>query len=96
MTHADDKLAAFFATQEPPAFDARFIADTLAAFQHRETRKDWLMIALVGIVTAVVAVLVGDRLAIGVNALVPALMPVVLVATALYLMGRLPGVRAKW
>ena len=90
---ADDKLSAFFALQEPPAYDARFIVRTLEAFQQRETRKDRLMIALVGVVTLIVAVLVGDRLAIGVNALAPALMPVVVVATVLYLMGQLPGMR---
>jgi uncharacterized protein YacL len=96
MTSANDKLSAFFATQEPPAYDARFIVRTLEAFQRREARKDKLMIALVGMVTLIVAVLVGDRLAVSVNALVPALMPVVVVAAALYVTGLMPGVRRQW
>jgi hypothetical protein len=93
---ADEKLAAFFATQEPPAYDARFIADALAAFQRREARKDWLMLVLVGVVTLIVAALVGDRLSISVNALVPALMPVAVVAAALYFTGLMPGMRRQW
>jgi hypothetical protein len=96
MTDADDKLAAFFAAQEPPAFDARFLAAALEAFKRREARQDWRMIGLVGVVTAMVAVLVGDRLAVSVNALAPAMMPVAVVAAALYATGRLPGVRAQW
>ncbi|MFT3726396.1 MAG: hypothetical protein QM759_01020 [Terricaulis sp.] len=93
---ADDKLAAFFALQEPPAFDARFMLRTLEAFQKREARKDQLMVALVGVVTLIVAVFVGDRLAVSVNTLLPALAPAAVVATALYLMGMMPGVRRQW
>lgn len=96
MTSADDKLAAFFATQEPPAYDARFVVRTLEAYQRREARKDQLMIALVGVVTLLVAVLVGDRLAVSVNTLLPALMPVAVVGAALYFTGLMPGVRRQW
>jgi len=48
------------------------------------------------VVTALVAVLVGDRLAISVNVLVPALMPVAVVGAALSATGRLPGARPQW
>jgi hypothetical protein len=96
MTTADDKLAAFFASQEPPAFDTRFMVRTLEAFQRREARKDQLMIALVGLVTLIVVALVGDRLAVSVNTLVPALMPVAVVAAALYFTKLMPGMRRQW
>jgi len=92
---ADDKLAAFFATQEPPAYDAAFMLRALDTFQRREARKDWFMLGLVGVVTLIVAALVGDRVAVSVNTLAPALMPVVVVATALYLMGMMPGMRRQ-
>jgi len=96
MTHAEDKLAAFFASQEPSAIDVKFLASALEAFKRRQARKDWLLVGLVGVVTALVAVLVGDRLAISVNVLVPALMPVAVVGAALSATGRLPGARPQW
>ena len=91
---ADDKLSAFFAIQEPPAYDAQFVARSLAAFQRREMVHQLSLVALVGVVTVLVAVLVGGRLAEPLNAMMPALMPVALVLTVLYLTGRLPSVRA--
>jgi hypothetical protein len=91
---ADDKLAAFFATQEPPAYDAQFILRSLAAFQRRELMHQLSLVALVGVLTLLVAVLVGGRLALPLNAIIPALMPVAVVMAALYLTGRLPRVRA--
>jgi hypothetical protein len=90
----DDKLAAFFATQEPPAYDAGFVAASLAAFQRRQTIHDLSLVALVGVVTLLIAVLIGGRVSIPLNAIMPALAPVVLVATTLYLTGRMPGLRA--
>jgi hypothetical protein len=93
---ADDKLAAFFASHEPPQFDVRFVVATLEAFQRREARKDQVLVAMVGIVTLIVAVLVGDRLAVSVNTLVPALMPVAVVGAALYFTGLMPGMRRQW
>ena len=91
---ADEKLTAFFATQEPPAYDAQFIAASLAAFQRREIVHQLSLVALVGLVTLLIAVLVGGRLVAPLNAMMPALMPVALVMTVLYLTGRLPRVRA--
>jgi hypothetical protein len=96
MTTADDKLAAFFALQDPPALDGAFVLRTLEAWRRREARKDRLMVALVGVVTLIVAVFVGDRLAASVNILAPALMPVVVVGAALYFTGLMPGVRRQW
>jgi len=91
---ADDKLSAFFAAQEPPGYDAQFLARSLVAFQRREMVHQLSLVALVGLVTVLIAVLVGGRLAEPLNAMMPALMPVALVMTALYLTGRLPRVRA--
>ena len=91
---ADDKLAAFFASQEPPAYDARFIAASLAAFQRREMIHQLSLVALVGAVTLLVAVLVGGHVAAPLNAIMPALAPIALVMTVLYLTGRMPRVRA--
>lgn len=91
---ADDKLSAFFATQEPPAYDAQFVMRSLAAFQRRERMHQLGLVALVGVVTLLIAVLVGERLALPLNAIMPALMPVAVVMAALYFTGRLPRVRA--
>lgn len=90
---ADDKLAAFFASQEPPAYDAQFLARAIAAFQRREIVHQLSLVALVGVVTLLIAVLVGGRLALPLNAIMPALMPVAVVMAALYVTGRLPRVR---
>ena len=91
---ADDKLAAFFVSQEPPTYDARFIAASLAAFQRREMIYQLSLVALVGALTLLVAALVGARVAAPLNAIMPALAPVALVMTVLYLTGRMPRVRA--
>jgi hypothetical protein len=92
--NADDKLAAFFANQEPRAYDAHFIARSLAVFQRRWMLHQLSLVALVGVVTVLIAAMVGGRLALPLNAIIPALMPIAVVMTVLYLSGRLPRVRA--
>ena len=48
---ADDKLTAFFTTQEPPAYDAQFMLRSLTAFQRREMMHQLSLVALVGVLT---------------------------------------------
>jgi hypothetical protein len=58
MTEADDRLAALFAADLPPARDAQFSTEVLAAVARRRLRHDLLALAGVSFVAASVLAMV--------------------------------------
>lgn len=93
-THKDELLAQFFAGHEPPAQDARFLAQALAAAQQRRNIYAlWLWLGA-GCVAAAVLALTGPWLAYAFDALGPAVAPVVVIGSVLMVTRRMLWARA--
>ena len=93
-TDKDELLTQFFAAHEPPAQDARFLAQALAAAQkRRNVYAFWLWLGA-GCVTAAVLALTGPWLARAFDALGPAVAPVVVIGSVLVMTRRMLWARS--
>lgn len=87
---AQNKLDAFFAAQEPPAFDRAFAARAHAALQRRQLRDGLVPWAVGAIVLAVVLGFAGDILLQPLASLAPIAAPLAIIWSVLLVTGRLP------
>ena len=88
--NAQDTLNAFFATQEPPAFDRAFAARAQAALQRQQMRDRLTLWGASAIVASTVLALTGNYIAEPLAQLAPAAAPLAIVWSVLFVMRRLP------
>lgn len=86
----NDKLNAFFATQEPPAFDRAFAARAYAALQRQHLRNHLMLWGAGAIATGVVLALTGNTIAEPLSQLAPAVAPLAIIWSVLFVTRRLP------
>jgi len=94
MTDKDAILAQFFEHQEPPAYDATFVASALTRAQRKRNASAVLLWLGVGSLIAMVLAFAGPQIGSAYTAMAPAVAPIAVIATVLFITRRLLWARA--
>ena len=94
MTDKDAILAQFFEQQEPPACDATFVAAALTRAQRKRNASAVLLWVGVGSLIATVLAFAGPQIGNAYSVMGPAVAPMAVVATVLFMTRRMLWARA--
>jgi len=86
----NDRLNAYFAAQEPPAFDRAFAARAHGALQRRHMRDRLMLWSAGAIAASAVLALTGNYFREPLSQLAPAAAPLAIIWSVLFVTRRLP------